>query len=368
MCRNSCVFWLNTFIILFIIITALSGCGQKDNFFADTTNLDSTETKYAECEDEKSDKNIVQTEEKAEDNEDDGHTENLIRPLEVSVNTQAEDIYYRSEDDIDMLRAMRRCASDGENIYLVYGEQDLYVMPIGGDEHNRVNIDNPEGLDVCNIAMDTYGRIHLFMTDSNGERGMIWRLDESYQIDKVIDISAYLETRQIPGWFLIDKDGTYLLQWSGNRDGIIIDSEGVLKHRYTPQSLGVKWIYQVAVSKDGRFFLVHGYMDEELKIGELDVESCSIKKEDSPLCFSSDETFSAMSGGTDTNLLLFSPYSGVWACDPENGVLENRVPLSDIDFGKDTEFWPLTFLADGRLLLLGKTGNNSVLKYIPAGK
>lgn len=135
-----------------------------------------------------------------------------------------------------------------------------------------------------------------------------------------------------------------------------------------PKSLGVKWIYQAAVGKDGGIYLIHGYMDEKLEISQLDVESCTIMKEDSPLCFSGDETFSAMSGGTDTNLLLFSPYSGVWACDPESEVLDNRVPISDIGFDSDAEFWPLTFLADGRLLLLGKTGDDIWLKYLPSGQ
>ena len=349
-------------ILLLIGLFVLFGCGQGDNYLMETVGNDV---------EEKNDNTFTDMEEEAEDiveaDEMDILSEDLPKVLEVPVNTKAEDIHYYIEDDIDPLRAMRRCSSDGENIYLVYGEPDLYVMPLGADEHIRANIDNPEGLDVCNIAMDTYGKIHLLMS-RDGDEWFIWCLDESYQTEKVIDVSAYFETTQLPGWFLIDKDGTYYLQWSMDRDGIIVDSEGVLKHRFTPKSLGVKWIYQAAVGKDGHIYLVHGYMDEELEISELDLENCFIKEETSPLCFSGNETFSAMSGGTDTNLLLFSPYSGVWACDTENGILENRVPLSDIGFESNTEFWPLTFLVDGRLLLLGKTQNDIYLKYIPVGK
>jgi hypothetical protein len=79
--------------------------------------------------------------------------------------------------------------------------------------------------------------------------------------------------------------------------------------------------------------------------------------------------------------LLFSPYSGVWVYDNEQEFLENRVPLSDIGFGLDTEFWPLSFLPDGRLLLLGQTVDTDhadnveadstkpmILKYIPVSK
>lgn len=224
-----------------------------------------------------------------------------------------------SEDGIDLSRAVHRCVSDGKNIYLAHGGPDLYVMPIGTDGHSPANIDNPDEMDICNIALDTYGRIHLLMAGQDNEKWFICRLDENCHVDKTIDISAYFETKHMPLWFLIDKDGTYYFKWAISRNGIVVDSEGVLKHRFT--------------------------------------------------------------GGTDTNLLLLSPYSGVWAYDYENGIMENRVPLSEIGFDPNTEFYPLTFLPDGRLILLGKTVNNNpidgvgdenfkdwLLKYIPAGK
>lgn len=352
-------------ISLLMGMFVLSGCGQSDNLLTETVD---------NCVNETIDMNFTETEgieiseEKAEEDGNNVLSEDLPKPSEVPVNTQAEEIRYCSSDDIDLLRAMHRCISDGENIYLVYGEPDLFVMPIGADEHIRMNIDNPQGMDVCHIAMDTYGRIHLLMADSDSDKWFIWRLDEDCQIDKVIDISAYFETKQMPLWFQIDKDGTYYFQWAMNRNGIIVGSEGELKHRFTPESLGIKWIYEAAAGKDGRICLVYGDGDDRLEIGEFDMENCSIIKEDSFLWFPQDETFSEMSGGTDTNFLLFSPYSGIWAFDHEKGVLENRVSISDIGFDSNMEFWPLTFLLDGRLLLLGKSGDGDYLKYIPAGK
>lgn len=354
------------FLLLLIGIFVLSGCRQSDDPLAETVDTfvsEKTDTNVTETD------NKAQTEDTAKEDENNEPSEDLPKPSEVPVNTKAEDILYHSEDGIDPGRAVRRCESDGENIYLVYGEPDLYVMPIGADEHSRANIDNPKGMDVCNIAMDTYGRIHLLMADSNGDEWFIWRLDEDYQIDKVIDISAYFETKQLPGWFLIDEDGTYYLQWPNiNRDGIIVDCEGALKYRFTPKSFGTGWIYAAAVGKDGQIYLVHSERGETLEIGELDEENCSMKKEVSPLCFPGSENFTAMFGGTDTNLLLYSPYSGVWACDTENGVMENRVPLSDIGSGSGMDLYPLTFMPDGRLLLLCWTGNDYYLKYIPVGK
>lgn len=346
------------FISLFIGIFLLCGCGQSDN------PLSQTADNYF---DEEIDTNNMKT----EANES---LEGLPEPLEVPVNTQVEDIHYHNEDGIDLSRAVHRCVSDGENIYFAYKEPDLYVMPIGTDEHRPANIDNPQGMNVCNIAIDTYGRIHLLMAGQDNDEWFIWRLDEDYQIDKIVDISACFETTQSPFWFLIDKDGTYYFQWLIDRNGIIVDSEGVLKHKFTPESLGVRWTYEAAVGRDGQIYFVYGNnADEKREIGELDVENYSIKKEDSTLYFPNNETFADMFDGTDTNLLLYSPISGVWAYDNEQGIMENRVPLSDIGFDSGTDFWPLTFLPDGRLLLLGKTvnvdnTNDVVLKYLSAGR
>lgn len=365
----SLVFRRKASMIFLMAVTALCGCGQGGEFAPETVDRNIAETVSAEKEEISDTLVSGQTEmQVAEESEDPELSTDMPKLLTVPVNAMAQDIRCRLEDDIDLLGAMRRCASDGENIYLVYGTQDLYIMPLGADEQNRANIDNPEGLDVCQIAMDMQGKIHLFMADSSGEKSYIWQLDENYQVEKVMDVSPYLETKQMPMWFLIDKDGTYYLQWTVNRDGIILDSEGELMYRFTPKSLGTGWIYQAASGKDGQIYLLHSEQGEKIEIGRLDVANGSILKGDSSLCFSGDEVFSAMSRGTDTNLLLFSPYSGAWEYDGENGVMENRVHIADIDFGGDLEFWPLTFLADGRLLLLGKDGEENWLKYVPLGK
>lgn len=356
MCWKKFIYKSCVILGLFSSIMLLSGCGQSDSSLAPTSE------RYAE---EATETGVAIIEDKTETDETN----------EIPVNTRAEEVLYRSEDDIDLLRAIHRCISDGENIFLAYNESDIYVMPMGADKHSPANIDNPDGMKVCNVAGDTYGRIHLLMAGQNYEEWYIWRLDEDYRIEKVIDISAHFETKQIPMWFLIDKDGTYYLQWTLDRKGIIIDSEGAMQHKFTPESLGIKWIYEAAVGKDGRIYLVYRKEDDKIEIGELEVEGCAVKSEDSPLSFPGNETFSSMSAGTDTNLLLFSPNSGVWAYDNEKGLLENRVALVDIGFGSDMEYWPLTFLPDGRLLLMGKTVNKSsaedaelLMKYIPVGR
>lgn len=351
--------------VLIIGVFLSAGCGQGDTVLNDST------VAYAE------------EESKVEWNETEGmqgseikETEKPVsKTMEISVNDSAEEVGYVSEDEIDPLRAIHRCVSLGENVLLAYNEPDLYVMSIGEEKHSPSGIDNPGEMKVCNVAVDTYGRIHLLMAGSDYGEWYIWQLDEEYQVNKIINISEKFETKQIPLWFLIDKDGYYYFQWTRDRSGIILDSEGEMKHKLTTQSLEVSWIYEAAVGKGGDIYIAFCMKDDKIKIGRLDTENGCIDKNDLSEPFPENETFSLMMAGTDTNLLLFSPYSGIWACDLEKGILENRVKISDMDYRKDTEYWPLTFLADGRLLLLGRTASNPsaeasefLMKYIPAGR
>lgn len=348
------IFKRKVLILSFIGVCFLSGCGQE---YGSGPLSEAADNRVTEENDINYSENMAETE---EDEEEDA--------LETAVNMKEEYIRYNGNDEIDLLRAMHRCASDGEKIYLAYGEPDLYVMPMGADEHSRVYIDNPKEMDICHVAMDPYGRIHLLAADSDGDEWFIWRLDESGQIDKEIDISSHIETKQVPLWFLIDKEGNYYFQWMMNRNGIIIDSEGGLMHSFSPESLEIRWIYEAEAGRDGFIYLVYGDQSDTLKIGALNMETCSIKKEESSFAFPGNETFSEMSMGTDTDFLLFSPYSGIWAYDKEKGILENRKTISDLNIPQDTYFWPLTFLTDGRLLLLERTENEVHLKYIPAGE
>ncbi|MCM1118442.1 MAG: hypothetical protein NC543_03690 [bacterium] len=359
-------------------IMLLFGCGQSDRPVMETVDSNvnevteqvSMESLPVGSEEHTGDKG--ETEDGEQDQEEAGASMEEVpageqrEPLDVPVNVTAEDIIYHSEDEISLAAAQQRCVSDGENIYLAYGTQDLYAMPLGGDRHRQVKLDNPEGLYVYDIAMDIYGGLHLLMSRDDGGC-QIWRLREDFQVDKVIDISAYYETKQLPRWFWVDRDGAYFLQWRTERDGIIIDSEGELRHRFTPESLETGWIYKATGGSDGRIYLIHSEQGEGWEISALDMESCSMQRQDSPLLFSKDEVFLEESGGTDTSLLMYSPYSGVWACDTEKGIMENRVPLSEID-QDGGDITPLAFLADGRLLLLTYADEEVHLKYTPAGR
>lgn len=142
-------------IILFILI-ALSGCGQNEDSLLDANTKEEIHTEFLDTEETVS----VEYSDIIEQSE----STPMPEPLRIPVSTERKDILYHGTDGIDISLSMHRCESDGENIYLVYGdagELDLYNMPIGSDEHSRVNIDNPEEMVICHIAIDIYGNKHL---------------------------------------------------------------------------------------------------------------------------------------------------------------------------------------------------------------
>lgn len=283
-------------IILLVGLLALSGCEQYDDLPQDAAFNDVREeihTNDTETE-EQVETEGSETKEKAETegSETIEPSESQPEPIQISVNTEMEEFLYTGEDAFSRGQSLHRNKSYGETIYFAYGEPYLGVMSIGADKPEQAEIDNPEGMVICQVAVDTYEGVHLVVTDNDSNEWFIWQLNESYQAEKVIDVTACFEVKQMPYWFLVDKDGNYYLQWLLSRDGVILDREGELKHRISLKSFETRWTYEVAVGKNGRIYLVYRDGDEGLRIGEFDMESGTIKKEESRLCFSRDELFS----------------------------------------------------------------------------
>ncbi|MCL2253729.1 MAG: hypothetical protein FWC09_04720 [Lachnospiraceae bacterium] len=352
------------FFVCIASILILFGCGQREDISSSETikNYNDYEVGMEYSETEIKYKDVTEI------------SDILLKPLVIPLNTEALEIYIYNEEHRRLLSNPHSYYTDGEKLYFLTA-LGFYSMPIGTDELAPINIEIPEGMDVYNFALDRYGRMHLIIAERDEDEFFIWRLDENYQVDKVIDISAYIETIQMPRWhrwFMVLDDGTYYIQWGMVQDGIIVSSDGELMHTFTLESLGIGWVRQVAVGKDGYIYIVCGSQEDNRKIVKLDTSKCLIEDVNPALYFPGGELFRTMSGGTDTNLLLYSIYSGVWACDTESGILENRVSLTDIGLGldNDSDLWKLIILPDGRLFVSARSvdGDAVIHKYIPVGK
>ncbi|MCL2051814.1 MAG: hypothetical protein FWG91_08820 [Lachnospiraceae bacterium] len=348
---------------LLIALFIFHGCGQNEsNETSDEFAPDIFENNIAE----KNEMNYPEIEDQVKDNYEDS-----LKRLSIPLNTNAEEFHLNKEDYLPLSTSY--CKTDGKKIYLETA-LGFYVMPIGTDELNPINIEIPEGMVVCNYTFDVYGRMHLIVAERSKEDYFIWRLDENYQIEKTIEISEYYTDSAYysPYWFLILDDGTYYIQWPLEQDGIIVSSDGMLLHEFTLESLGIGGVRAVAVGKDGHIYIMHSRRDENLEIVKLDLTNYLIEDANPALFLPYGEVLYTMSSGTDTDLLLASPYSGVWAIDIEKGIMENRVPLADLRLGmdKNSELAIRLFLPDGRFFLMADSTveGHLLIKYVPVGK
>ena len=289
--------------------------------------------------------------------------------LDVPLNTKAEEISY-----VDDTIFVSPFISDGKDLFLrldsyaYMGKAGFYTMPVSSEGGERVELDFPEGADIGNLAIDTYGRVHLLITDRDNEKHVVWRLDDKLQIEKHIDISGYSNESRKPSYFMIDKDDTFYVYWGLNEELLVVDSEGAFESRFTPESLGIKHIQSIGIGKDGHLYIAYEN-DGRVNIGKLGAGRDQIVNANPDISFPNDENITMISRGTDTDMLIYGTYGGVWACDIENGSIENRVPISDIGFGADADFYR-SFLPDGRLLIntYDHDTNQVFFKYIPVGR
>ncbi|MDR0220689.1 MAG: hypothetical protein LBI54_04690 [Lachnospiraceae bacterium] len=287
----------------------------------------------------------------------------------MPANRESEDISFSS--DVFFASPF---VSDGADIYMRLdryanrSEAGLYVMAVGSDNFERVELDIPAEADIGNIATDIYGTVYLVITDRSNESHIIWCLDEDRQVAETLDISEYASERRMPSEFAIDKDGTFYLYWAQNEELLAIDREGRLVHRFTAESLGAEYLQSIGVGRDGCLYISYvNATDSSVNIGRLDVENGSIAKVYPDASFSNEENIVGIFRGTDTNLLLYSTNNGALAYDTESGVVEYRVPISEIGFSAGVDFYR-SFLPDGRLLVYTYDYEQSYLKYVPVGR
>jgi hypothetical protein len=147
-----------------------------------------------------------------------------------------------------------------------------------------------------------------------------------------------------------------------------VDSEGGLKHKTTVEALGTDWIAAAGVGKDGQIYLVFHDENRDAEIGRLDAENGVIERLNPAIVFRNDRAFGAMFAGRDANLIVVAPLSGIWACDTENGISDNRLPAAEFSRYFAEESWPMVYLPDGRLVVLGVAADDEeayLVKYIP---
>lgn len=292
--------------------------------------------------------------------------------IEIQVNREEKEInYVCNEQEV----SLRKCVTNGENIYLLqaadYTEKpSLYEMKIGEEKTKKLDIQMPENLEICNLTVDIDGNLHLLLNtyeDKTKEQSdwQIWVLDNEYNVVKQLDVSAAFEGKTYqPNGFYIDKLDCYYIQ--GRWDmvpSMVLDSQGVLCNILDSEALGIESVQSVGRGKDGKIYLVYGG-DRAGTIGVLDGTAGSMEKEYEQILPENDTYFLEIEAGTDTDLLLFSATSGLWAYNMQDNNLSHRVEMEEKVVPINTVILYRRILQDGRLLIIENIlEDNGDLKY-----
>lgn len=239
-------------------------------------------------------------------------------------------------------------------------------------ELNYFTVEMPEGMQVLNMAVDEQGNCHMLWVSAerqvidgvehnviNFEKCCITKVNRDGDLEAIMDISelfANLQTR--PYCFITDEDGCYYFETSeeivkvypdGSR-AALISCDG--------------WIEVIGCAQNGEIYCVYQTESGEEYIGWIEgdkVTNCGT------VMPKADASYSVMTAGTDTEILLFNKEGGVFAYDALTNTLDTRVDGTELPVaGQDIV--GCGFLGDGRLCLMTQSEDTSTFYYIPAGE
>lgn len=281
--------------------------------------------------------------------------------------------------DAEGIHLAKICAASGDKLYFCQWARDgheasLYQLKIGETALKKVELDIPEGMDIYGMATDKTGNLYLLMRTALTEENvtsMIQELDSEGNVIRSLDISEAIQGKlSIVQSFLVKDNGDFYIK--GMNASICINSEGIALWEMKDEPFGICDSYTAAVGKDGEVYITYKKADVWY-LGKMNGEDGTIVKEYFLSELEGDDKLLAIGQGTDSDFLLYSASSGVWAWNQTEGKLEKRADLSEARMPSEEYIVIRTFLEDGRLLQVVNiaevdTLSERIYKYIPAGR
>lgn len=278
----------------------------------------------------------------------------------------------------------------GNTIYLGgkdgEGKYDIHKMDYEAFTSESLEIELLVDMVILDIETDTQGNLHMFWSNAfiRGTQWGIWVIDQEGNICKKMDVTEVLgEERTYLFATAIDAAGRYYLRSNKADEAVLVLNGEGEEITSIPLENGMGLREAIGRGKDGQVYAGVTEASDDSYVALLDVQEGKIKiLSDNPLP-NVGSLFSALGAGTDTDLLLYGPGTGIIAYDVENHTASNRLWISD--FPANTEGNNcVCFLPDGRMLFLEKAfvpyseetsgivdrqiAEGSKLHYIPVGK
>ena len=350
------------FLLIFTMMVSLLGCAT-DSWEGQSTNEALTESNN----DTKSMSDTGSLETIPTENES-VDTEAVSLP-DVEASDKSATIYFAGE-------AFRKSIfSAGSNMLYIYGirtdgEYFLGCMQMEEDIFQEFTVEMDEGMRAFNITVDAQGRCHiLWMSVEKYEAGnqtadrityeksCITIVDNKGTLEKEIDVTDLFSSGyRRPFCFVVDREGNYYFEQES--EIIQIKKNGTLG-----TIIGCDGSIQgIGLGKSGAVYCTYQREDGERGLGKLEENTFFSYELQLP---QSDASYAGIYAGNDSELLLFSKETGVFACDGE--YIENRVSEAELPI-KGADITGYGMLSDGRICILEQTDECTVFYYIPSVK
>lgn len=270
----------------------------------------------------------------------------------------------------------RAFAVGGDMIYLAGKSadgSDFWANLTAEDKTlNYFTVEMPGNMQVLNMTVDAQGNCHMFWVSAerqvidgvehniiNFEKCCITKMNRDGELEAIMDISelfADLQTR--PYCFITDADGCYYFEtgeeivkvYPDGSQAALITCDGRIEVIGCAQSGEIYCVYQ---AENGEEYIGWVEGDKVTNCGTVMPEV--------------NASYSVMTAGTDTEILLFNKEGGVFAYDAVTNTLDIRVAGTELPVaGQDIS--GCGFLGDGRLCLMEQIEDTTTFYYIPAGE
>lgn len=351
---------LSQLFLALLLIVSITGCTNQSNKTKPIDNQQELPTSTEE---------MLQPVTSTEATDNNQSTE--VESIQYMVSDVASTVFYEGSDFIQSCFAL-----GGNRLFLVgiSPEHDYFIgtMEQEASLFETLSIEIPSDMRIINIYVDNQSKCHTKWISTKKtivndqefdiptyEKTWIIVINSEGEIEKKLDISELMPAEAARSYNLcVDLRGNYYMDH--DNEIIKIDAKGTQMERIICEgSVG-----EIGCGKSGAIYCAYYNANNEIILGRIegqtvvDVEAVFENPNINIYC---------IMPGTDSELLIYDPRTGVYTYNIESNVIENRIYIENLPISGE-EVRGYGFLGDGRLCIYGMQEENPIFYYIPAGK
>ncbi len=351
---------LPKFFLTLLLIFSITGCTNQSNESKSKDNQQELSTSTEE---------VLQSVTSTEATGENQIIE--VEAIQYKVSNVSSSVLYEGSD------IRKSCfALGGSKLFLVgiSPENDYFLgtMEQEASIFETLSIEIPSDMRIINMYVDNQNKCYTKWISTEktivddqefdiptDEKTWLVVVNSTGEIEKKLDISELMPAEAARSYNLcVDLQGNYYMDHEN--EIIKINSTGTQMERITCEGS----VAEIGCGKSGVIYCSYYNANNEIILGRIeeqtvvDVEAVLENPNINMYCIMS---------GTDSELLIYDPRTGVYTYNIESNVIENRIYIENLPISGE-EVGGYGFLGDGRLCIYGIQEEKFIFYYIPAGK